>query len=206
MAASIVGRLLAIGAFWSDRFVASGQRVGAHALAIGGIGPSCCWSRGDRLSCYWAPKFRLGWDSMMIWEAKAYLAWRNGGVIPSDIYSDEDRIFFNHFIHSTGHTCRPGFWMDGCAPNQAADLVYFGWVSCLRRAAAFTGVMQRVGGPRFLGLLGGPMLFAVPYLFSGLWGLLSGYADFPLAVVMLWRWGSRFGGSRRIPWLRSVPS
>jgi hypothetical protein len=47
------------------------------------------------------------------------------------------------------------------------------------------GAAQRLGNTRTIGLVAGAAFFFVPYLWSGNWNVLSGYADFPLGVLYL---------------------
>lgn len=133
---------------------------------------------------YWAPRIALGWDGLMIWELKARLAFENGGVLPGSYFADVDRAWSHPdyplafpyletwFYRCLGH-------VDQAWVRLLGPLYYFAGA-----ALVATGT-RRLGGSRRVGLAAAAALFFVPYLFGGLWGVLSGYADFPLGVVFL---------------------
>jgi hypothetical protein len=133
---------------------------------------------------WWAPRVALGWDGLMIWEFKARVAIESGGVIPAAYFADADRAW-SHPNYPLG---LPGLetWLQLCLGrvDQAwvrlpGPLYYFAG------AALVVAGTQRLGGTRRTGLAAAVAFFFVPYFFAGTWGVLSGYADFPLGVLFL---------------------
>ncbi len=130
------------------------------------------------------PKVCLGWDALMIWEAKARLAWQQGGTLPVTYFADADRTFSQPFYPLYLPYLEAWWYGWQGSPDQSVL-----WLIplCFVVAAALLlyGAVRRLGGPPWLGWMAAAALLAVPYLFSGVWGLFAGYADFPLAVLFL---------------------
>jgi hypothetical protein len=126
----------------------------------------------------------LGWDGLIVWEMKAYLACLNGGVVPTSYYSDPTRVW--------SHQRYPLFvplnevwlyrWLGRC-DQEWSKLLFppFYLAATLLLYAGGT----RLGGRRWYGLAAAIGLFAVPVAIVGEGSISSGYADLPLAVVYL---------------------
>lgn len=132
----------------------------------------------------WASRIALGWDGLMIWEFKARLAFESGGALPAAYFSDADRAWSHpnyplHLPYLETWLYRCLGRVDQAWVRLIGPLYYFAAAALLA-----TGTV-RLGGSRRTGLAAAAALFFVPYLFGGLWGVLAGYADFPLGVVFL---------------------
>ena len=132
----------------------------------------------------WAPRLALGWDGLMIWELKARIAFENGGALPANYFADLHR--------SWSHPTYPLYF----PYNEAWLYLCFGridqaWVRILgpiaygAAVALLAGGLPRLGSSPRVGLAAAVLLFFVPYCFGSGWGVLAGYADFPLAVLFL---------------------
>ena len=132
----------------------------------------------------WASRIAIGWDGMMIWEFKARLAFQNGGTLPASYFADADRAW----SHPGYPLCFPYLetWFYLCLGhvNQSWIRLIGPLYYCAAAALLATGTM-RLGGSQRTGIIAAVALFFVPYLFGGMWGVLAGYADFPLGVLFL---------------------
>ena len=132
----------------------------------------------------WAPRLALGWDGLMIWELKARIAFENGGALPASYFGDLHR--------SWSHPTYPLYfpyneaWLYLCFGRvDQAWVRVFGPVAYGAAVALLAGGLRRLGSSSRVGLAAAASLFFVPYCFGGAWGVLAGYADFPLAVIFL---------------------
>lgn len=135
-------------------------------------------------ACWLAPQTALGWDGIVLWEAKARIAAENGGTLPLRYFYDIpfpiSQPRYPLFLPYTET------WIYLCLgePNQA-------WVWAIgpmTYAAAvliIAGATERLGSPRKIGLISAAIFFLTPYLWKGNWNALTGYADFPLGVLYL---------------------
>lgn len=133
---------------------------------------------------WWTSKLALGWDGIVLWEAKARMAVENGGSLPLRYFSEIPFPWrqprYPLYLPYTEA------WLYLCLghPHQAwvriiGPLVY------LAALLIVAGATERLGGSRMAGLIAAAAFFFVPYLFSGSWNVLAGYADFPLGVLYL---------------------
>jgi hypothetical protein len=147
----------------------------APLLILGGMMGYAAWL---------APRVAFGWDAMMIWEAKSFMAFQYGGTLPPNFYIDNSVIFTWPFYPLYLPYLQS--WIYGWigSPNQSAlagfPALFLGSASLLLHAT-----VRGMGGPRWLAAIIMTGFWGAPYLLSGYWGLFSGYADFPLAVVLL---------------------
>ena len=143
---------------------------------------------------WWAPKTVLGWDGLIIWESKARFAFLSGGALPASYFQDASRAWSQpHYP-----LMLPGVetWLYLClgrADEAWARLP--GVLFYLSAACILIGATVRLGGARTAGFALAVAMFFVPYLFAGTWGVLSGYADFPLGVLWL----------AAVSWLLAMP-
>ena len=133
---------------------------------------------------WWTPRLALGWDGLMIWEFKARLAVQNGGAIPAAYFADVDRAW-SHPNYPLG-LAGLETWLQLCLGHvDQAWLRLPGPLYYFAGAALIAAGTRRLGGTRRTGLIAAVAFFFVPYLFAGVWGVLAGYADFPLGVLFL---------------------
>lgn len=133
---------------------------------------------------WWAPRLALGWDGLMIWELKARIAFENGGALPFSYFGDPHRSW-SHPIYPLYFPYNEA-WLYLCLGRvDQAWVRLFGPMAYGAAAALLAGGARRLGSSQQIGLAAAPALFFVPYCFGGGWGVLAGYADFPLAVIFL---------------------
>jgi hypothetical protein len=132
----------------------------------------------------WAPQVALGWDGLVLWEAKAKAAFAHGGVLPINYLNDPP--------FSVAQPLYPLYlpyledWLYLCLGRaDQAWVRALGPVIYLAAILLMAGAAQRLGVSRLAGLLAAVAFFFVPYCFTGRWNVLSGYADFPLGVFYL---------------------
>lgn len=133
---------------------------------------------------FYASKLGLHWDSLMIWEWKSRLAFLNGGSLPAG--------YFTSVTHEWSLPRYPlqlpyvGSWLYLCLGRF--DQSWFrliGPLYYLATAGIIAGACQRLQGSRAVGLGAAAAMFFVPYFFSGTWGMFAGYADVPLAALLV---------------------
>lgn len=143
---------------------------------------------------WWTPQTVLGWDGLIIWESKARFAFLNGGVLPVSYFQDASRMWTQpHYpLLLPGVETWLYLWL-GRADEAWARLP--GVLFYLAAVGILSGACGRLGGSRTAGLAVAVAMFFVPYHFAGTWGVLSGYADFPLGVLWL----------AAVSWLLALP-
>src|SRR4051794_10048002 len=127
-------------------------------------------------------RHQLGWDGLLIWEAKARFAFLAGGSLPSTYFQSTSWEFthvgYPLLLPLTETWCylwmgEPHqFWVKAIFP-----MFYLASVALLGCAAT------RVAGSRRIGWGIAALLFFVPYVTSIDGGVVVGYADFPLSVL-----------------------
>jgi len=126
----------------------------------------------------------LAWDGLVIWEAKARIAFASGGHLPLEYFTDPQRAW----SHPDYPLMLPLLETWVYLWNRAADqslvriILPFFYVAAL--LLLYSGVTE-ISGKRWAGLLTAALLFFVPFLTVGQFNLFTGYADFPLAVLYL---------------------
>jgi hypothetical protein len=126
----------------------------------------------------------LGWDGLLIWEAKARYAFLARGTLPSAYFQNQ----------SWGHT-HPEYpllipftelwcylWLGEA--NQFWVKAIFPLFYC-SAVLLLISLGMRLTGRSWIGGLSAVMIFFIPYLHSTDGGVVVGYADFPLSVFYL---------------------
>lgn len=129
-------------------------------------------------------KRTLGWDGIVNWELKARYAFLQGGALPAAYLSDSGRVF----THPEYPLAIPftELWLYLCL-GEAHQF----WAKSIFLTYLFAGgtmlysLGRRCTGRRPIGLLLAALLLVTPQLVTGTGGAVSGYADFPLAIVYL---------------------
>jgi hypothetical protein len=133
---------------------------------------------------WWTPQVALGWDGMVLWEAKARIAAENGGFIPLRYFSEPPfpmaQARYPLFLPNTEAWLY--LWMGSANQSWVRIL---GPLTYLAGTCILAGAAQRLGASRTISLATAVAFFFVPYFFTGQWNVLSGYADFPLGVIFL---------------------
>lgn len=146
-------------------------------------------------SCTYQP---LGWDGLCTWDGKAQIAFANGGALPPEYFHDSTRTWSR--LHYPLGLPYLNTWLYLCLGQvdqawvRGIGAAYY--VACV---ALLAGAVARLGGQRWVGLATGAALFFVPAVSTSPFGHFSGYADFPLAVVIL-------AAAVRLPGWRTSPS
>jgi hypothetical protein len=129
-------------------------------------------------------KHTLGWDGLLIWEAKARYAFLNSGTIPLNYYSDTGRAF-SHPEYPLGIPFTELWlylWM-GEAHQFWVKTIFPTFYAA--GSVLLTLIATRVSGRRWSGLLVALLLPFIPFVISSPGGVIVGYADIPLAVFYL---------------------
>ncbi len=130
-----------------------------------------------------ALKRPLGWDGLLMWEAKARFAFLSDNILPAQ-YHDVSRAY-THPEYPLGIPFTELWfyiWM-----GEAHQM----WVKTIFATFYATGVIQlaiisaRLTGQRQLGYIAAIAFFFVPTAMGGLGSATSGYVDFPLGIVYL---------------------
>ena len=134
--------------------------------------------------CWLACDAALGWDGIVLWEAKARIAAENGGTLPLRYFSDtpfpisQPRYpLFLPYVETWLYLClgEPDqAWVRSVGPFAYAAAVFI-----------IAGATERLGASRKAGLVSAAIFFLIPYLWVGNWNALTGYADFPLGVLYM---------------------
>ncbi len=132
----------------------------------------------------WTPRIAIGWDGLAIWEYKARLAFMHGGVVPSDYFSDATLAHTQQTYPL--HLSNLEAWIYLVLGRVDQPLIrVIGPVYYAAAALLLATGTVRGGGSWLTGLCAAAGLFCVPYILTGLWGGLTGYADFPLGTLYL---------------------
>jgi hypothetical protein len=139
---------------------------------------------GEIAVVYWIGlKRSLGWDGLLVWEAKARFAFLSGNVLPA------------HYFHISRAFTHPEYPL-GIPFTELWLYIWMGeahqmWIKTVFATFYATGVIQlaiisaRLTGQPRLGCLVAISFFLVPTEIAGLGSAASGYADFPLGVAYL---------------------
>jgi hypothetical protein len=129
-------------------------------------------------------KRTLGWDGLLNWEFKARIAYENGGALPAEYFSDQERAF-SHPEYPLG------------IPNlELWSYLWLGeanqfWIKaifpCFYAAGALllAGLVERFSQRRVFGSIAALLFFFVPQFLVTPGAAITGYADFPLAIFYL---------------------
>jgi hypothetical protein len=129
-------------------------------------------------------RFPLGWDGLTIWDMKAEIAFANDGRLPAEYFRDVTRSW-SHVYYPLNWSYAET-WLYLCLGRVDQTLVRsFGALFYAAAVGLFAGAVPRLGGTRFAGLVAANCLFFLPMLTAMPFGVFSGYADFPLAVIYL---------------------
>jgi hypothetical protein len=130
------------------------------------------------------PQVALGWDALVLWEAKARGAFLHGGTLPVTYFSEPPATW--------GHPRYPLYlpymetwlylWL-GRADQAWVRVI--GPITYAATVLLLIGGAQRMGVPRVWAMAAGFAFFFVPYCFTGQWSALVGYADLPLGMIYL---------------------
>jgi hypothetical protein len=131
-----------------------------------------------------APQRPLAWDGLLVWEIKARFACLNGGLMPLSYFTDVSRTWTQQDYPLLVPMIEAWFysWLGRC-DQQAAKLVFP--LFYLAAIGMLYAGGRRLGGSPVHGLAAAVLLFFVPRAVAGEGSVLSGYADFPLAVFYL---------------------
>ena len=134
-------------------------------------------------------KHTLGWDGLLIWEAKARYGFLNGGTIPFTYYSDTGRAF-SHPEYPLGIPFTE-LWLYLWMGEAHQVLVKTIFPTFYAAGSVLLAVITiRVSGRRWSGLLVAFLLPFIPFVISSpRGGVIVGYADVPLAVFYLAAFG-----------------
>jgi hypothetical protein len=131
-----------------------------------------------------ASKHTLGWDGLLIWEAKARYAFFNRGAIPMNYFSDVGRVF-THPEYPLGIPLTETWlylWMGEAHQFWVKTLFPIFYAACV---VFLVVIASRITGSRWNGLVVGSLLAFIPFFVASPGGIVVGYADFPLGVVYL---------------------
>ncbi len=124
------------------------------------------------------------WDGILIWEAKARIAFLNHGALPASYFSDGSRTW-SHLDYPLLLPLTEAWiysWLGDCDQTWIKLVSPFFYAAAL--AFLHTGMMRSIRSARAGSILALSFFF-LPYSCFGDWGLPQGYADFPLAVAYL---------------------
>jgi hypothetical protein len=167
-------------------------------------------------AAWFAPQVALGWDSLMIWEAKSFLAFQFGGTIPPSYYSSSSLLHTWPFYPLYLPYLQAWVYGWAGAPDQGT-FAAFPALFLASTALLLHATLRRQDAPRWLANAAMAGLAAIPYGFSGAWGMFTGYADFTLAALFfaavwaaVWCHASRAPAALRLlaviaallPWLK----
>jgi hypothetical protein len=132
--------------------------------------------------CYWHFRWVLGWDAMMIWEAKSRWAFQNGGALPADYFRELTLVNSQPHYPLLIPYLQSWLYLGIGEANQSwvrgvGTLFYFSAQIFLATS------LQRMSGSRPLGLFVAILFPTVPYLFSS--GAITGNADLPMGALYL---------------------
>jgi hypothetical protein len=133
---------------------------------------------------WWSSKVALGWDGLLLWEAKARVAFENGGVLAKR-YFREPPFQGTHPRYPLYLPYTETWFYLWLGRADQAWVRVIGPMTYAAGTCVFAGAAQRLGLTRTAVFAAAVAFFFLPFHFAGLWNVLTGYADFPLGIVYL---------------------